>query len=192
MKARSSGSPGWPAMARPRCCCAIFDGARAPTRSRSTAPVALVAGDRQTDGIFPLWSIAENICIRSLRQLLRDGLLVDAQRRGASWPTTGRSGSASARPTCDNNILSLSGGNQQKALFARALGSDARIILMDDPMRGVDIGTKLEVYELIREEAAQRPHLPLVHDRDRRARQLRPRLCVPRRPHRRRARRATS
>jgi ribose transport system ATP-binding protein len=52
-----------------------------------------------------------------------------------------------------DNILSLSGGNQQKALFARALGSDARIVLMDDPMRGVDVGTKLEVYDLIREEA---------------------------------------
>src|SRR5690606_29519496 len=49
---------------------------------------------------------------------------------------------------------SLSGGNQQKALFARALASDAAIILMDDPMRGVDIGTKLEVYDIIRQEAA--------------------------------------
>ena len=57
-------------------------------------------------------------------------------------------------PDMNNNIFSLSGGNQQKALFARALGSDAQIVLMDDPMRGVDIGTKLEVYELIREEAA--------------------------------------
>ena len=56
-------------------------------------------------------------------------------------------------PDLNNNILSLSGGNQQKALFARALGSDARIVLMDDPMRGVDIGTKLEVYDLIRAEA---------------------------------------
>jgi ribose transport system ATP-binding protein len=56
-------------------------------------------------------------------------------------------------PDMDNNILSLSGGNQQKALFARALGSDAGIILMDDPKRGVDIGTKLDVYDLIREEA---------------------------------------
>ena len=53
----------------------------------------------------------------------------------------------------DNNILSLSGGNQQKALFARALASDARIILMDDPMRGVDIATRQEVYALIRQEA---------------------------------------
>lgn len=56
-------------------------------------------------------------------------------------------------PDLDNPILSLSGGNQQKALFARALGSAADIILMDDPMRGVDIGTKREVYELIAAEA---------------------------------------
>jgi ribose transport system ATP-binding protein len=57
-------------------------------------------------------------------------------------------------PDMNNPILSLSGGNQQKALFARALASDAAIILMDDPMRGVDISTKLEVYDIIRQEAA--------------------------------------
>ncbi|MBV8417212.1 MAG: sugar ABC transporter ATP-binding protein, partial [Verrucomicrobia bacterium] len=56
-------------------------------------------------------------------------------------------------PDMRNNILSLSGGNQQKALFARALGSEAKIVLMDDPTRGVDVSTKLEVYELIRAEA---------------------------------------
>ena len=56
-------------------------------------------------------------------------------------------------PDVGNNILSLSGGNQQKALFARALGSDAEIVLMDDPMRGVDVGTKQEVYAMIRAEA---------------------------------------
>ena len=56
-------------------------------------------------------------------------------------------------PDVNNPILSLSGGNQQKVLFARALGSDADIILMDDPMRGVDIGTKREVYALIAQEA---------------------------------------
>ena len=52
-------------------------------------------------------------------------------------------------------ILSLSGGNQQKALFARALGSAAKLILMDDPMRGVDVGTKQDVYAMIAQEAAQ-------------------------------------
>lgn len=115
------------------------------------APVALVAGDRQTDGIFPLWSIASNIGVRSLRNLRR-GLLLSREletRLAEDWQK--RIGIRT--PDLDNNILSLSGGNQQKALFARALGSEAKIILMDDPMRGVDIGTKLEVYELIREEA---------------------------------------
>jgi ribose transport system ATP-binding protein len=45
------------------------------------------------------------------------------------------------------------GGNQQKALFARALATEAGIVLMDDPMRGVDVGTKREVYGMIRGEA---------------------------------------
>jgi ribose transport system ATP-binding protein len=116
-----------------------------------TKPVALVAGDRQTDGIFPLWSIAQNIGIRSL-QRLRRGLFV-APDLEAQFADTWRQKIGIRSPDLDNNILSLSGGNQQKALFARALGSDASIILMDDPMRGVDIGTKLEVYDLIRAEA---------------------------------------
>ncbi len=150
-----------------------------------TAPVALVAGDRQVDGIFPLWSIAQNIGISSLAKL-QSGVLISAAREAeiaAYWQR--RIGIRT--PDMENNILSLSGGNQQKALFARALASDARIVLMDDPTRGVDVGTKLEVYDLISEEARGRAHLPLVHDRDGRAEQLRPRLCVPERTHRRRS-----
>ena len=116
-----------------------------------TATVALVAGDRQADGIFPLWSIAENIGVRSLARLRR-GLLISA-RREDTLANFWRGKIGIRTPDVHDNILSLSGGNQQKALFARALGSDARIVLMDDPMRGVDVGTKLEVYDLIREEA---------------------------------------
>src|SRR5262249_47527745 len=130
----------------------IFHGAtRRTDRIEVTAPVALVAGDRQSDGIFPLWSIAENIGIRSIGRL-RKGMLISRTREdefAAAWAKK-----INIRtPDISNNILSLSGGNQQKTLFARALGSDARIVLMDDPMRGVDIGTKLEVYDLIRVEA---------------------------------------
>lgn len=116
-------------------------------------PVALVAGDRQNDGIFPLWSIAKNIGIRSL-QSLRKGWLIDPEKedvRAEEW----RERINIRTPDIHNNILSLSGGNQQKALFARAFGSDAEIVLMDDPMRGVDVGTKQEVYDLIRDEAAK-------------------------------------
>lgn len=115
--------------------------------------VALVAGDRQTDGVFPLWTIAENITIGSLRQFLK-GMFLDhaaARRFADDW----RQRIGIRTPDVDHPILSLSGGNQQKALFARALGSPASIIVMDDPMRGVDIGTKQEVYGMIRDEAAK-------------------------------------
>jgi ribose transport system ATP-binding protein len=133
----------------------LIDVFRASSRRQAgvsvAAPVALVAGDRQTDGVFPLWSIADNIGIRSLKGLRR-GLFIAADREkelAQRWQK--RIGIRT--PDLGNSILSLSGGNQQKALFARALGSDARIVLMDDPMRGVDVATKLEVYELIRAEA---------------------------------------
>ncbi len=114
-------------------------------------PVALVAGDRQTDGIFHLWSIGQNICVRSLRNMVK-GLIIDPVQENAmamKWKNKIKI----KTPSMDDNILSLSGGNQQKALFARALGSDAEIVLMDDPMRGVDFSTKLEVYDLISTEA---------------------------------------
>jgi ribose transport system ATP-binding protein len=115
--------------------------------------IGLVAGDRQADGIFPLWSIARNISVGSLKSLAR-AFLID---RGAevqlaeSW----RARIGIRTHDIHNNILSLSGGNQQKALFARALGSKADIVLMDDPMRGVDVGTKQEVYGLLRAEAGR-------------------------------------
>jgi ribose transport system ATP-binding protein len=123
----------------------------ARTEAEVNGPVAFIAGDRQSDGIFNLWSIASNVTIRSLRSLLKRGLIASEGEDSLADEWKKRMG---IRTTdMNNNILTLSGGNQQKALFARALGSDARIILMDDPMRGVDIGTKLEVYEMIAREA---------------------------------------
>ena len=116
------------------------------------APIAYIPGDRQSDGIFPLWSVGENVGVRSIARQRRRGLLSrDLARAFAShW----RERLSIRTPDMDDNILTLSGGNQQKALFARAFGSNARIILMDDPMRGVDIATKQEVYGLIAAEAA--------------------------------------
>ena len=115
--------------------------------------VAFVAGDRQSDGVFPLWSIGANVSVRSLGALSRFGLIDRSRERAMEEDWKRRI--AIRTPDMRNGILTLSGGNQQKALFARALASDAEIILMDDPMRGVDIGTKQEVYALVRDEAAR-------------------------------------
>ncbi|MEP6019137.1 MAG: sugar ABC transporter ATP-binding protein [Paracoccaceae bacterium] len=131
----------------------IFEASQGARSALSvTEPAVFVAGDRQTDGVFPLWSISQNIFVSSLERLTK-GLAIDfaqAEDETQQWKKT-----LSIRtPDMKNNILSLSGGNQQKALFARALGAKAPIILMDDPMRGVDVGTKQDVYEILSQEAA--------------------------------------
>ncbi|MBJ3775209.1 sugar ABC transporter ATP-binding protein [Acuticoccus sp. 2012] len=127
----------------------VFDGGGAGDRVEGA--VAFIAGDRQTDGAFPLWSIAENLGISSLGALRRGRLISTAAEDALAARWRERIGIRT--PDVWNPLLSLSGGNQQKVLFARALASDADIILMDDPMRGVDVGTKQEVYKILREEA---------------------------------------
>jgi len=129
----------------------IFDAARR-RHADIDGSAALVAGDRQTEGVFPLWSIGRNVSIGSLQAMTWMGLIDGAaeDRLAADW----RQRIGIKTPDMDDNILTLSGGNQQKALFARALGTTAPIVLMDDPMRGVDVGTKREVYAMIRAEAA--------------------------------------
>jgi ribose transport system ATP-binding protein len=123
----------------------------AADQAEVNAPVGFIAGDRQADGIFNVWSIARNITVRSLRSLRRRGLIDIAQETRLAEEWKERIGIRT--PDVNNNILTLSGGNQQKTLFARALSSDAAIVLMDDPMRGVDVGTKQEVYGMIRSQA---------------------------------------
>lgn len=125
----------------------------ATTQKIGKTPVAYVAGDRGTEGVFGLWSIADNLTIRSLNVLQRSGFVSSGEARALAQTWSTRLNIKA--PSIDTPILSLSGGNQQKVLFARALASDARVIFLDDPMRGVDVGTKQEVYQLIRTEAAQ-------------------------------------
>jgi len=144
---------------------AIYDAAQRDANTR----VAFVAGDRARDGIFPVWSIAQNLDLRWLGKggmtsggtgvagkagSKRLGFLVDfaaARALVEAWRIKIGIRGASV----DAGILSLSGGNQQKVLFARALASNADLILMDDPTRGVDVGTKREIYQLVRDEAAK-------------------------------------
>jgi len=113
--------------------------------------VTFVAGDRRLNGVFDLWSILRNLTVASLGDLSRRGMVQvrDEEQRAQAWKD--RIGIRT--PDMGSRILSLSGGNQQKVLFARALSTRAPVVLMDDPMRGVDVGTKQEVYRIIRDEA---------------------------------------
>lgn len=122
-----------------------------------TAPAdpraVFVAGDRNVDGVFPIWSILSNMSLALLPDITRRFLVRrDAEAEmGRQW----RERIGIRTDDLNNPIISLSGGNQQKCLFARALGTRAPIVLMDDPMRGVDVGTKQDVYDMLRAEAAK-------------------------------------
>ena len=131
----------------------LYLGATSSWRAPKAAPMVFVAGDRGRDGVLPLWSILRNATVSILPRIARRGLVDRAEesRIAADWKA--RIGIRTEDVT--NPILSLSGGNQQKVLFARALASDAPVVVMDDPMRGVDVGTKQDVYAMIRAEAAR-------------------------------------
>ncbi|KUP90790.1 sugar ABC transporter ATP-binding protein [Tritonibacter horizontis] len=124
-----------------------------PSRSKQTANAVFVAGDRGRDGVFPLWSILRNVSISVLGRDARAGVVNRRAERTLAEDWRRRIGIRT--DNLDNPLLSLSGGNQQKVLFARALASDAEVVIMDDPMRGVDVGTKQDVYAMIRAEAAK-------------------------------------
>ena len=113
---------------------------------------AYVPGDRQTSGIFPLWSVAENLTVSAARQLSVAGVISGARERllAAEWVQRLNVKGGAKAP-----ITSLSGGNQQKVLVARAFATDAPLVLLDDPFRGVDVKTKNELYALMRLEASR-------------------------------------
>lgn len=132
----------------------VFAAARGGGRSgvvRGT--VSYVSGDRQREGIFPLWSIGRNLTIGLMRLLAHQGFLY--RQEEADTAKSWRDKIHIMTPDVDNPILSLSGGNQQKVLIARALANGSDIVLLDDPMRGVDVATKREMFAMIRGEAAQ-------------------------------------
>jgi len=117
------------------------------------APVTFLPGDRQTDGVFPIWTIIKNLTVQAYSKA-RKRLLIDTRKERElteTWKKTIDIKIASL----DDRILSLSGGNQQKVIFSRCLESPAKIVLMDDPTRGVDVGTKLAIYKLILKEKAE-------------------------------------
>lgn len=129
----------------------FFMSRSAGMRHTKAPEVTFVAGDRGRDGVLPLWSILQNLTLTTLPSLLRNGLVDRSAEDGLGKDWKQKIGIRT--DNMSNPILSLSGGNQQKVLFARSLASTAPIVVMDDPMRGVDVGTKQEAYDMIRREA---------------------------------------
>ena len=112
---------------------------------------SFVSGDRLREGVFPLWSVLANIGLSRIADMPMFAFLSQAQERLAAAPAAESLRLDAAR--LKSGILDLSGGNQQKALVARALVAQTPIILLDDPTRGVDVAAKRDFYNLAAEIA---------------------------------------
>jgi ABC-type sugar transport system ATPase subunit len=117
------------------------------------AGIAMVTEDRKTLGLFNRMTVAANITMRRLPALTL-GPLVDprAEGRAVAWSIKELAIKASGG---DVPVTSLSGGNQQKCILARWLLIEPEVLLLDEPTRGIDVGAKAEIYQLIRRLASQ-------------------------------------
>jgi ABC-type sugar transport system ATPase subunit len=128
----------------------LIDGRQYAPRSAAdalTAGIAFLTEERKRDGFIPLMSAYGNVVLSTLKRYRMMGLIDHAGATKSARHTLARIGT---RGRLDAPIKSLSGGNQQKVLFGRIIEQDARLILLDEPTKGVDIGAKKDIYEIIR------------------------------------------
>jgi erythritol transport system ATP-binding protein len=113
------------------------------------AGLALIPEDRKADGLVHTMSIAENLTLANLWRLARGLHLSSQVEKTAVQRFIASLGIKVANPALE--IGSLSGGNQQKVVIGRALMTDPKVLLMDEPSRGIDIGAKAEVFKVMRD-----------------------------------------
>jgi ribose transport system ATP-binding protein len=111
--------------------------------------IALVSEDRKAQGLFLKLDVAVNTTISGLRQVCRggvirralEGALVNKMIRDLRIKT----------PSSKFIVVNMSGGNQQKVILARWLSVDTKVLIMDEPTRGIDVGSKAEIYQIMDE-----------------------------------------
>jgi ribose transport system ATP-binding protein len=130
----------------------------APVRFRSPAEavgqgIGYIPRERRTEGLVLFLPVAANITLASLGALLKGGLVDggEEKRLARRWVEKLRIRTPGIEALC----LNLSGGNQQKVVLAKWLNAKARILVLDHPTRGLDVGAKEEVYDLVRAVTAE-------------------------------------
>jgi erythritol transport system ATP-binding protein len=129
------------------------DVSRLTIAQRIEQGLALVPEDRQRDGLVQTMTVGSNLSLASIRSFVK-GMLLSSQRERGLIDQSIRnvhiktSGGGAA-------IGSLSGGNQQKVVIGKMLATNPKVVLLDEPSRGIDIGAKAEVFKLLAERATQ-------------------------------------
>lgn len=108
--------------------------------------------DRKGEGVFLEMSISSNISALALQQVASKTGIIDGSREAVQATTLGERLNLKCG-SINHNVSSLSGGNQQKVALAKMLSVNPRVIFLDEPTRGVDVGAKLEIHKILRDLA---------------------------------------
>ncbi len=132
----------------------FLDGKEVKIRSCEEAikkGIGYIPEDRKGQGVFLPMSISWNIVINNIRAFSK-GLFTDAKKERETAETYQKKFDIRT-PSLEQKVMNLSGGNQQKVVIAKTLAANSRIIIFDEPTRGIDVGAKQEIYKLMNELA---------------------------------------
>jgi ribose transport system ATP-binding protein len=124
--------------------------------------VLMVPKERLVEGIVSTLSVAENICMSQIKKPTAGPLISNkkVKQQTGQWIDKLRIKTSG----CEELLIQLSGGNQQKVVFSRALASECDVLILNHPTRGVDVGAKEDIYSLIREMVNQGKSVILLGD----------------------------
>jgi erythritol transport system ATP-binding protein len=118
---------------------------------RISAGMGLVPEDRQRDGLVQLMTVGKNLSLASLKSWVKRGFINTGQEQRRIGEMIADVKVKTAGPSA--LITSLSGGNQQKVVIGKMLLTDPKVLLLDEPTRGIDVGAKGEIFSLLFREA---------------------------------------
>ncbi len=117
------------------------------------AGIAIIPEDRKAEGIIPQLSVRDNITLAALPRFAKAGLVSEKAQDEVVETFMRRLQIKASSP--DQRVSELSGGNQQKVLLARCLAANPKVLILDEPTRGIDVGAKAEIQALVDELAEQ-------------------------------------
>ena len=112
------------------------------------AGIGLITEDRRGNGIFGCLSIKDNVGVSVYNKFLKAGFVLDHKKINQVVDDSIKKLSIKT-PSMKEHIANLSGGNQQKVIVARWLANDPDVLIMDEPTRGIDVGAKYEIYQIM-------------------------------------------
>ncbi len=129
-------------------------------RQAMDAGIAMLSEDRRRYGLIPMLSVSENVSLAALEQFIKKGRWFKDKERKKSKEMCARM--RVKAPSLETKVSTLSGGNQQKVILAKWMIREPEILILDEPTRGIDVGAKNEIYQLMTELLDQGKSIVMV------------------------------